>query len=96
MVFQRIIGRMTNASLSKNNQRSAGRKRRQMQLERMERRELLANDFAVIAGVTFDDLNDNGTRDIGEPAIPGVSVSLFRETNINGVFDDSLFKHSPT
>jgi hypothetical protein len=60
-----------------------------MQLEKMERRELLANDLAAISGVTFDDLNGDGIRDIGEPIIPNVTVSLFRETNINGSFDDS-------
>lgn len=88
MVFQQIIGRLKKASSLNTNNRSPKRqKRRLIQLERMEKRELLANDLAAVSGVTFDDLNGDGTRDVGEPVIPNVSVSIFRESNVNGVYD---------
>lgn len=71
--------------------RPGGRRtrKRRIQLEAMERRLLLANDLAAISGVTFDDLDGDGSRQVGEPIIPNVTVSLFRETNVNGQFDDA-------
>ena len=38
-----------------------------------------------ISGVKFNDLNDNGVRDPGEPGLAGVTV--FLDTNNNGVLD---------
>lgn len=39
----------------------------------------------VIGGVVFDDVNANGVRDAGEPAIPNARV--FLDTNSNGIYD---------
>ena len=90
MVFQQIIDRLKKvSSLKTSNRARKHQRRRPIQLERMEKRMLLANDLAAVSGVTFDDLNGDGARDVGEPVIPNVTVSLFRETNINGLYDDA-------
>src|SRR5262245_14861420 len=50
------------------------RRRFRPSLETLEARELLAAN--VISGFVFDDLNGNGLRDAGEPAIAGSLIEL--------------------
>ncbi len=92
MVFERIIGRLTQLSSQRGNLRSTRKhNRRRMQVERMERRELLANDLAAISGVSFDDLNGDGTCDIGtEPLTLGVDVFLYRDSNSSGTYEAGI------
>ena len=47
----------------------------------------IANDTASIAGTVFNDLNGNGTFDALEPPLAGAVISLFADTNTNGVYD---------
>jgi uncharacterized repeat protein (TIGR01451 family) len=58
-------------------------------MESLERRSLMA---ANITGISFTDVNDNGTLDVSDPRLGGVTVSLFRDggDNIfnNGTGDD--------
>ena len=56
--------------------------------------QLLTVDFGYkpggtgsISGVTFDDKNNNGTYAAGDLPISGVPVSLYEDTNGNGVYD---------
>ncbi len=43
------------------------------------------NPAGTVSGVKFNDLNANGTRDAGEPAIAGVTI--YADLNDNGVLD---------
>ena len=50
-------------------------------------------DFGVtvlltVSGVVFDDVNQSGTRNLGEPAIPNTLVDVFRDLNANGLIED--------
>jgi uncharacterized repeat protein (TIGR01451 family) len=83
MVWQNLFNR-----LSKANRRSTRKTlQRQLRLERMERREVLASNLGAIAGVAFIDQNNDGSL-IGDPPVPvGTQVQLFRDANANGVFD---------
>ena len=91
MVIQRLLDRLTNSTkLHTKDRAPKRRKRRQVQLEKMEKRELLANDLAAISGVTFDDLNNNGAQDVGEPLLTNVDVFLHRDFNGNGSYDDGV------
>lgn len=66
------------------NRRPAARKR--LFLEQLEPRQLLAADlFHSVGGVTFDDLNGNGTQDVGEPGIAGVTLHLWRDNGDNSL-----------
>jgi len=40
-----------------------------------------------ISGVSYDDLNGDGTRDPGEPGLPGVTIQL--DEDANGTFEDT-------
>ena len=44
-------------------------------------------DLASISGVLFDDVNNNGTFDGGEPGISGATVELIRDSNNNNTLD---------
>lgn len=51
-------------------------------------------DFGIVdaqtvslGNVVFEDINDNGKRDSGEPAIAGVSVNLYADANGDGIPD---------
>jgi hypothetical protein len=49
-------------------------------------------DFGVtllitISGVVFDDVNQNGIRNLGEPPIPNTQVDVFEDLNANGLID---------
>ena len=62
--------------------RSAPRTR--LAVERLEERQLLVADlFHTISGVVFDDLNANGSQDVGEPAIAGATLNLWRDNGDN-------------
>ena len=50
-------------------------------------------DFGVtvlltITGVVFDDVNQNGIRNLGEPPIPNTLVDVYRDLNANGLVED--------
>lgn len=98
MVWRKIIGRARKFS---QRSRSAVRKR-QLRLERMERREVLASNIGAIAGVAFVDQANDGSSvgdtpvlvdalgDLvapGTPGATGIEVQLFEDTNTNGSFD---------
>jgi len=44
----------------------------------------------AVSGTTFEDRNANGVRDPGEPAIPGVDVTLFGTRDAGGSIDQTL------
>jgi uncharacterized repeat protein (TIGR01451 family) len=92
MVLQRIFDRISKVSADPHHRSSRRRaKRRRMLLERMEKRELLANDLGVITGVIFEDLNGDGVRQIAtESTIAGIDVTLYRDSNGNGTFDNGV------
>ncbi|MEM7474590.1 MAG: SdrD B-like domain-containing protein [Planctomycetota bacterium] len=78
----RLFGRKSVASSNRGERRRAFR--RQLRVESMEERRLLA--FGAIGGEVFLDLTDNGdTAD--DTALVGASIQLFRDLNINGVID---------
>jgi len=98
MVWRKIFRGLNQSS--KNSLKN--RQRRQLRVERMERRELLASDLGSIAGVTFVDENNDGSS-VGDPPVlvdgggnlvapgtpgaQGIQVQLFRDSNSNLVFD---------
>ncbi len=43
--------------------------------------------LVTISGVVFDDVNQNGIRDLGEPPIPNTQVDVFGDVNANGLID---------
>ena len=43
-----------------------------------------------VSGAAFEDRNANGIRDAGEPALPGVTVELFGQSDATGALDTSL------
>src|SRR5258705_13711799 len=43
-----------------------------------------------VSGKTFEDRNANGIRDAGEPAIPGVNVTLFGTRDVGGALEQSV------
>lgn len=50
-------------------------------------------DFGVtllrtISGVVFDDVNQNGVRNLGEPPIPNTLVDVYRDLNTNGLIEE--------
>src|SRR5262249_39753270 len=45
---------------------------------------------ATIAGVVFDDLNNNGVQDPGEPGIPNVTATLSSGTSVQTLNDGSF------
>lgn len=67
------------------NKRSKARlnavKRRGLNVEFLERREVFATDYAVIQGTLFTDANNNNTLDVGEVGKGNIALSLFSETN---------------
>ena len=51
--------------------------------------DVLASSVAVITGTVFDDANENGTLDVGEPGLPGVPVTLeTHDGDVNSVQTD--------
>ncbi len=44
----------------------------------------------VVAGTLYYDINGNGTKDAGEPAMSGVTVSLLVDANSDGTVDSTL------
>ncbi|MBM4461658.1 MAG: hypothetical protein FJ011_28525, partial [Chloroflexi bacterium] len=43
--------------------------------------------LGTIGNLVWEDLNNNGVVDVGEPGIPGVSVNLIRDLNGNAAWD---------
>lgn len=43
----------------------------------------------TVSGVAYEDRNANGVRDAGEPAVPGVSVTVFGTRDVGGAFDQT-------
>ena len=43
----------------------------------------------TVSGSAYEDRNDNGVRDPGEPALPGVEVELFGTRDAGGAFDQT-------
>jgi lysophospholipase L1-like esterase len=41
----------------------------------------------TVSGTTFEDRNANGIKDVGEPALSGVSVELYGTRDVGGAFD---------
>ncbi|XZE51711.1 beta strand repeat-containing protein [Planctomycetaceae bacterium SH139] len=91
MFFDRFFGRQPAQSNVRSPQSKRARQRpvnggrpgpRRLRLERLLARELLAGDFAAISGNVFTDLQDNGL-DAGDPAVAGVTVSLYRDGGDN-------------
>ena len=71
---------------SRRQERTARRKRRQLALEKLEPRQLLAaTDLAAIAGRVYRDANANGFT-AGEQVV-GATLNLYRDVNANGVLD---------
>jgi lysophospholipase L1-like esterase len=44
----------------------------------------------TVSGAAFEDLNGNGVRDAGEPAIPGVQVEVYGTRDAGGAFDQTV------
>ena len=44
----------------------------------------------AVSGTTFEDRNADGIRNPGEPAIPGVNVTLFGTRDVGGAFDQTV------
>jgi lysophospholipase L1-like esterase len=44
----------------------------------------------AVSGTTFEDRNGDGIRNPGEPAIPGVSVTLFGTRDVGGALEQSV------
>ena len=44
----------------------------------------------AVSGTTFEDRNADGLRDPGEPAIPGVSVTLFGTRDVGGALEQTV------
>src|SRR6185436_18706083 len=44
----------------------------------------------AVSGTTFEDRNANGIKDSGEPAIPGVSVTVFGTKDVGGALDQTV------
>ncbi len=59
-----------------------------LRFERLENRRLLATDLGEIAGTVLNDLQGDGIT-ANDVAAVGVPVSLFRDGNGNGIFDDA-------
>ena len=93
MVWNRIL-RRNKASQRRQNAR---RSERCLQLEKMERRELLAVDMGAIAGIAF--VNDGVSNppvlvDVGGNLVApgtaganGIQITLYEDTNSDGLFD---------
>lgn len=63
---------------------SRARKQRFLKLETLEVRQTLD---ASIPGIVFLDANDNGTREVSETLLGGVTVRLYRDVNSDGLVD---------
>jgi len=48
-------------------------------------------DLPYIKGITFTDNNNNGSLDLGEPALPGVTIAL---TQTNGTYSKTIISDS--
>ncbi|MCA9193873.1 MAG: DUF11 domain-containing protein [Planctomycetales bacterium] len=87
-LFSRLFSRFRG---TKSTRKLADRKnfRRQLQLETMEPRKLLAADYGLIQGTVWVDENDNGTIDTSpaETLLSGITVNLYQDVNLNGVLD---------
>lgn len=71
-------------SSKKARRRLGSHTRRALRMESLERRSLMA---ANITGIAFTDVNDNGTLDVGDPRLGGVTVNLFRDGG-DGIFNN--------
>ena len=93
MVWNRILRRKRASQRRANGRRSE----RLLQLEKMERRELLAVDMGAIAGIAF--VNDGASNppvlvDVsgnlvapGTAGANGIQITLYEDTNSDGLFD---------
>ncbi len=74
--------------------------RRQLRVEMMESRQLMASDLATISGKVVTDLTDNGFNDGVDTALVGAVVQLYRDggntTFDNGGADDTLVASATT
>lgn len=97
-MFKRLLQRFTDSqglgsrSTTKRAERRPKPSRRRLQLERLEKREVLAGNLGAIMGTAFIDLTNNGlTPD--DTRIAGAEIRLWRDGG-NGVFnggpDDTL------
>lgn len=68
--------------------RSNRSRNRQLRVEAMESRRLLAGDLGSITGNVFADLLDTGTLDVGDIDQVGVNVFLYQDGG-NGTFESS-------
>ncbi len=88
-ILKRILDSVLFTKRSKTLSRAT--KRRSLRLESLEMRQTMD---ASIPGIVYTDANDNGTREVSEPLLGGVQVSLYRDggDNIfnNGTGDDTL------
>ncbi|MCY2974157.1 MAG: hypothetical protein NTW52_05760 [Planctomycetota bacterium] len=71
-------------SSKKARRRLGSHTRRALRMESLERRSLMA---ANVTGIAFTDVNDNGTLDVSDPRLGGITVSLFRDGG-DGIFNN--------
>jgi len=71
-------------SSKKARQRLGSHQKRTLQLESLERRQLMAFN---VSGTVFTDLTDNGTVEVGDPRLSGVTINLYT-AGPNNIFDD--------
>lgn len=73
-------------------------RRRFLKVEMLENRRLMASDLAAIAGVSYNDITNNGLT-VDDQRLAGVTVQLFSDTNSNSIFDvgtDTLLETTTT
>lgn len=85
MVWQNLIQRLTHKRYDR--RRSPRSTRRQLSVQTLTKRELLASDLAAISGVAFVDTNGDGTLNGAEAPLEGVQVDLYRDADTNGAYD---------
>ncbi len=82
-----FIGRLLASLKSRNQLGRRAARNRQLRIEPMEKRRLLAGNIASISGNVFTDLTEDGTN-TGDPAIVGTNVFLYRDGG-NTVIDSA-------
>lgn len=88
-IISRWFGRFTGRRAGQDRRARRNSLRRQLRLEPMESRKLLAADFGAIEGNVYTDLTDDGL-DVGDPGILAATVRLYEDSNTNGVFDSGV------
>ena len=54
------------------------------------------NNGLTIGNFVWNDLNNNGTQDAGEPGVAGVIVKLYADNNTDGVADGTAIATATT